>query len=104
VRVSIDVTDVPDRERFEARDSDGDQALAGFMTYQLTGRIIAVTHLDVSPGYEERSVGDLLARAVMDDARSRTRTVVPICPFLAEWVSRHREYNNLVAPSTKKMK
>ncbi|MEV1289467.1 GNAT family N-acetyltransferase [Micromonospora sp. NPDC049679] len=100
----IDVTDVPERERFEARDGDADQALAGFMTYQVTGRIIAVTHLNISPGYEDRDVGDLLARAVMDDARSRTRTVVPICPFLAEWATRHREYTNLVAPSTKKMK
>lgn len=100
----IDVTDVPDRERFEARDSDADNSLAGFMTYQVTGKIIAVTHMHISPGYEDKNVGDVIARAVMDDARNRTRTVVPICPFLAEWLTKHREYSNLVAPSTKKLK
>jgi predicted GNAT family acetyltransferase len=102
--VSIEVSDAPERERFEARDSDADQALAGFMTYQLTGNIIAFTHVDVSPGYEGGGVNDALARAAMDDARTRGRTVVPICPSLAEWLTRHREYDKIVAPSTRKMK
>jgi predicted GNAT family acetyltransferase len=102
--VSINVTDVPERERFEARDSDADQALAGFLTYQLTGNVIAVTHVDISPGYDGKGVDDALARAVMDDARVRRRTVVPINPFLAEWLARHPEYNKIVAPATKKIK
>jgi predicted GNAT family acetyltransferase len=102
--VPIQVTDVPERERFEARDSDADQVLAGFMTYQLTGNIVAFTHLDISPGYEGRGVDEALARTAMDDAGARRRTVVPISPFLAEWLTRHREYNKIVAPATKKIK
>jgi predicted GNAT family acetyltransferase len=102
--VSIHVEDVPERERFEARDSDADQALAGFMTYQLTGNIIAFTHMDIAPEYDGKGVDDALARAAMDDAAARRRTVVPICPFLAGWLTRHREYNKIVAPSTRKIK
>jgi predicted GNAT family acetyltransferase len=102
--VPIQVTDAPERERFEARDSDADQELAGFMTYQLTGNVIVFTHLDISPVYDGRGVGDALARAAMDDAGDRRRTVVPICPFLAEWLTRHREYSKIVAPSTKKLR
>ncbi|NJC73120.1 N-acetyltransferase [Planosporangium thailandense] len=100
----IQVTDVPERERFEARDSDADDALAGFLTYQVTGAVIAVTHLDVSPGYDGSGVDDALARAAMDDARARRRTVVPIGPFLVDWVARHPEYRSIVAPGTKKIK
>jgi predicted GNAT family acetyltransferase len=102
--VSIHVTDVPERERFEARDGDADQALAGFMTYQLTGNVIVFTHVDISPGYDGKGVDDALARTAMDDAAARSRTVVPICPFLAQWLTGHRQYNKIVAPSTKKIK
>ncbi|MGC4856398.1 GNAT family N-acetyltransferase [Micromonospora sp. DT4] len=96
------VTDAPTRERFEARDETG--AVAGIVTYQLTGGVIAYTHTEVDPAYEGRGVGSTLARAVMDDARARGRTVVPICPFLAEWLVKHPEYEDIVAPSTRKVK
>ncbi|MCF0091990.1 GNAT family N-acetyltransferase [Micromonospora lupini] len=96
------VTDAPTRERFEARDETG--AVAGVVTYQLTGAIIAYTHTEVDPAYEGRGVGSTLARAVMDDARARGRTVVPICPFLAEWLVKHPEYEDIVVRSTRKVK
>ncbi|GAA2190542.1 GNAT family N-acetyltransferase [Micromonospora lupini] len=96
------VTDAPTRERFEARDETG--AVAGVVTYQLTGAIIAYTHTEVDPAYEGRGVGSTLARAVMDDARARRRSVVPICPFLAEWLVKHPEYEDIVVRSTRKVK
>ncbi|MGN9805666.1 GNAT family N-acetyltransferase [Micromonospora sp. L32] len=96
------VNDAPERERFEARDESG--ALAGVVTYQLTGTIIAYTHTEVDPQFEGRGVGSTLARAVMDDARARGRTVVPICPFLAEWLGKHPEYDDIVVRSTRKVR
>jgi predicted GNAT family acetyltransferase len=100
--VSFTVTDVPDQERFEARDEAG--ALAGVLTYQLTGSIIAYTHTKVEPEFEGKGAGSALARAAMDDARARNRTVVPICPFLSGWLDQHKEYDKLVARSTRKVK
>ncbi|WP_435205865.1 GNAT family N-acetyltransferase [Micromonospora sp. bgisy143] len=96
------MTDVPARERFEARDETG--VVAGIVTYQLTGAIIAYTHTEVDPAYEGRGVGSTLARAVMDDARAKGRSVVPICPFLAEWLVKHPEYEDIVVRSTRKVK
>ncbi|NYF58055.1 GNAT family N-acetyltransferase [Micromonospora purpureochromogenes] len=96
------VNDAPERERFEARDESG--ALAGVVTYQLTGNIIAYTHTEVDPQFEGRGLGSTLARAVMDDARARGRTVVPICPFLAEWLGKHPEYDDIVVRSTRKVR
>jgi len=96
------VTDAPERERFEARDETGE--LAGVITYQLTGSVIVYTHTRVEPTFEGHGVGSTLARAALDDARSRSRTVVPICPFLSEWLGRHPEYDAIVARSTRKMK
>jgi predicted GNAT family acetyltransferase len=74
------------------------------MTYQLTEKIIVVTHTQVTPAYEGKGVGGLLARYAMDDARAKHRTVVPICPFLAGWLEKHPEYSDLVAPAHKKVK
>lgn len=96
------VTDVPERERFEARDETG--ATAGVLTYQLTGTIIAYTHTKVDPEFEGRGVGSILARAVMEDARAKGRTVVPICPFLSDWLGKHPEYEKIVVRSTRKVK
>ncbi|MGN9809250.1 GNAT family N-acetyltransferase [Micromonospora sp. BQ11] len=96
------MTDVPERERFEARAETG--SLAGVVTYQLTGSVIVYTHTEVAAEFEGHGVGSTLARAVMDDARARRRTVVPICPFLGEWLGRHPEYDAIVARSTRKVK
>lgn len=100
--MSFTVTDVPDQERFEARDEDG--ALAGVLTYQLTGSIVAYTHTKVEPAFEGKGAGSALVRAAMDDARAKNRTVVPVCPFVSGWLDEHREYDKLVARSTRKIK
>jgi predicted GNAT family acetyltransferase len=100
--MAISVTDAPDRERFEARDESGE--VVGFATYQLTGDIIAYTHTEVLPAFGGQGVGSQIARAVMDDARARGRTVVPICPFLAKWLDKHDEYGDTVVRTTKKVK
>jgi predicted GNAT family acetyltransferase len=100
--VDFTVTDVPETERFEARDETG--ALAGVLTYQLTGAIIAYTHTKVEPAFEGKGAGSALARAAMDDARAKSRTVVPICPFVSGWLEKHPEYDKLVARSTRKVK
>ena len=100
--MNFTVADVPERERFEALDETG--ALAGVLTYQLTGSIIAYTHTKVDPAFEGKGAGSALARAAMDDARSKNRTVVPVCPFLSGWLDEHPEYEKLVARSTRKIK
>lgn len=96
------MADAPDRERFEARTAAGD--LAGFVTYQLTGKIIVYTHTQVLSAYEGQGVGSALARSVMDDAREQGRTVVPMCPFISKWLQTHTEYDDIVARTTRKVK
>ncbi|MFC7533495.1 GNAT family N-acetyltransferase [Actinoplanes sp. GCM10030250] len=100
--MTFTVTDVPERERFEARDET--DALAGVVTYQLSGNIIVYTHTEVDPAFEGNGAGSALARAVMDDARSKSRTVVPMCPFISGWLDKHPEYEKIVARSTRRVR
>ncbi|WP_245601667.1 GNAT family N-acetyltransferase [Hamadaea tsunoensis] len=96
------MTDVPEKERFEARTAEGE--LTGFVTYQLTGTIIVYTHTEVFPQYEGQGIASQLAKAVMDDARDRGRTVVPVCPYIAKWLEKHPEYEPIVARTTRKVR
>lgn len=100
--MEITVIDVPDKERFEARDADGN--VLGFVTYQLTGNIIVYTHTEVMPEHEGKGIGSQLAKAVMDDAKSRSRNVVPICPYIAKWLQKHPEYDGVVVKNTRRVK
>ncbi|WP_328466718.1 N-acetyltransferase [Actinoplanes sp. NBC_00393] len=100
--MTFTVTEVPERERFEARDEAGE--LAGVLTYQLTGNIIVFTHTEVTPAFEGSGAGSALARAGLDEARAKGRTVVPMCPFVSGWLDKHPEYESLVARTTRRIK
>lgn len=100
--MEINVSDVPAKSRFEAIDGDG--ALAGVLTYQLTGPIMACTHTEISPGYDAARVGEALAEAVLRDATAKGRTVVPLYDELRDWLDAHPSYEKVVVRSTRKLK
>jgi uncharacterized protein len=100
--VQFTVVDVPERERFEARSESGE--VAGVVTYQLSGNIIVYTHTEVDAEFEGQGVGSALAHAVMEDAKANGRTVVPMCPFISDWLLKHHEYDSMVARTTRRVK
>ena len=91
----------PLSRRYEAVD-DGN--VIGFAAYQLTDELVVFTHTEVDPAYEGKGIGSEIARFALDDVRSDgTRKVLPLCPFIKEWIGHHREYVDLVygaPPST----
>ncbi|MGI9824364.1 GNAT family N-acetyltransferase [Agromyces sp. Marseille-Q5079] len=54
------------------------------------------THTIVQPEFEGRGLGSRLARFVLDDAVARGDRIVPQCPFIAEYLTRHPEYADSV--------
>ena len=69
---------------------------AGFAQYvERAGRVILV-HTEIADAFEGRGLGGQLARAALDDIRARGLAVVPLCPFIASWIERHPEYEDLV--------
>lgn len=74
-------------------------AVAGFSEYRLHDGRITLVHTEVDPAYEGLGLGSELARAALDDIRSRGLELVPLCPFVAAFIRRHQdEYLDLVAP------
>jgi len=92
--MTTEVSDHPDRNRFELEEDD---ALVGIVTYRLTGGTIDLLHAEVDPDHRGRGLAGVLVRSVLDDARSRGLDVLPHCPFVAAFIDGHRgEFLDLV--------
>jgi hypothetical protein len=91
----IVVSDAPERKRFEVT-VDGE--LAGFLVYRAREGLLALIHTEVEDACEGRGLGGRLARFALDQAREQGVAVLPFCPFVNEWIKRHREYVDLVPP------
>jgi predicted GNAT family acetyltransferase len=96
--MDITVADAPDKRRYEAH-VDGE--LAGFADYQITAEVMVLPHVEVLPALEGRGLGGTLARAALDDARRRGLRVLPLCPFVRDWIARHPDYADLVQERTR---
>jgi len=83
-----------EKRRFEA-ELDGYVAYSDF--HQLGDRLTFL-HTEVPREVEGRGVGSGLIRWALDRARRENLHVVPICPFVASFIRRHREYADLVRP------
>ncbi|MBK7469309.1 MAG: N-acetyltransferase [Betaproteobacteria bacterium] len=82
-----------ERHRYEAA-IDG--KVAGFSEYNLSGDSIVFTHTEVLE--EGKGVGSFLAREALLDARAKGMHVIPVCPFIAAYLRKHREFIDLVKP------
>lgn len=70
--------------------------LAGFLDYADTGSVVELPHTEINPGYEGRGLGSGLVRFALDDIAAGGRSVVPQCPFVADWIQRHPDYAHLI--------
>jgi predicted GNAT family acetyltransferase len=97
--VDIMVTNAPDRGRYEVHVGD---VVAGFSDYTLEDAVVVITHTEVDSRFEGEGLGSTLVRDALEDIRRQGRKVVPLCPFVAEYIARHPdEYGDLVAEQTR---
>ncbi len=89
------VVDVPEANRYELRLGD---RLGGLAAYRRRNGRIAFTHTEVDESLEGRGFGSRLAAEALDDVRRQGLEVAPLCPFIAYFIERHPEYQELVAP------
>ncbi|BCJ42027.1 hypothetical protein GCM10010168_65960 [Actinoplanes ianthinogenes] len=68
---------------------------AGVLHYRRHGDRIELLHTEVDQAFSGRGLAGRLARAALDDARSRAVPVIASCPFVAGYLERHPEYNDV---------
>jgi len=87
------VTINPETHRFEAH-LGGETA---FTEYVLGDGAMVLPHTVVPQAFEGRGVGSALAKAALGYARGEGLKVKPVCPFIAGYIERHPEWQDLVA-------
>ncbi len=76
-----------------------DGAEAGRIESGLKDGKIVLYHTEVDRQLEGQGLGSALVQGALDDIRGRGLQVVPLCPFVRDYISRHPEYADLVAGS-----
>jgi uncharacterized protein len=76
-----------------------DGKVAAFIRFRHRPGQVVLIHTETEPAYEGRGIGSALARGALDDIRARGEKAVVKCEFVASFVERHPEYQDLVAPA-----
>lgn len=67
-----------------------------FAEYNLLHDAIVLPHTVVPPALEGRGIASALAKAALGYARDHGLKVKPICPFIAAYITKHPEWQDLV--------
>ncbi|MDP1910842.1 MAG: GNAT family N-acetyltransferase [Hyphomicrobium sp.] len=65
--------------------------------YRQQGDSLVFVHTEVPPQDEGKGIGAEIVRAALDDSRKRGFKIVPACDFVAAFMRRHPEYNDVRA-------
>ncbi len=95
----VTMREAPEAERYEIL-VDGE--IAGYAEYRGRAAVRAFTHTEIAEGHEGQGLASRLVKFALDDARARQLQVVPVCPFVADYLTRHREDLDLVAPELRR--
>jgi predicted GNAT family acetyltransferase len=87
------VSDNISRNRYEL-EIDG---VIAYVNYTRAGDTVSFDHTEVPSQLAGKGVGSRLARGALELARSAGVKVIPRCGYIAEFIRKHAEYQDLVA-------
>jgi hypothetical protein len=82
-----------EKNRYEAWSGD---TLAGIAAYRERGDRTVFTHTEVEAEFEGKGIAKALAAEALDDVVRRGRVIVPLCPFIADYLRKHDQYEEHV--------
>jgi uncharacterized protein len=92
--MEIEVVHHPAQSAFVA-DVDGAQALC---SYRRQGDTLVLHHTEVPPALQGRGLAAALVQAALAWARERRLVVRPVCSYVAAYMRRHPETQDLLQP------
>jgi uncharacterized protein len=92
--MSSAVHDNPVLSRFEL-DADGVLAVAN---YKLAGDVMTFTHTEVPPAARHSGIASRLIGGALETVRARGLKIVPRCSFVRDFLDKHPEFHDLLAP------
>jgi predicted GNAT family acetyltransferase len=94
-RVMADTKVVHNQEhlRYEVYSDD---KLAGFTQYYRTGDRVVFTHTEIDKTFGGQGLGKVLAAGALDDVVAKGKVIVPMCEFIAGYVTKTDKYDGHV--------
>jgi hypothetical protein len=71
-------------------------SLTSRLDYRRDRTTIALVHTEVPEELQGQGIGGELVQAAMKHAREKGLKVLPYCPFVAAYLGRHSEWNDMV--------
>ena len=68
-----------------------------YLSYQQNGDVLNYNHTIVPNALGGQCVGKLLAKYALDYARDNDKKVIPSCSFVDNFITKHPEYQDLLA-------
>lgn len=90
--MDITVKNNKSEKRFEAE-------VAGsllIVEYGLDDNTLTLVHTQVPPELEGQGLGGKVVKAALNYAKSQGLQVIPQCPFVRNYIERHKDYESLV--------
>lgn len=88
--IEITYTETDTKGRYAAR-VDGIAEQGELTLSKVSKSLIIVDHTGVPDAMRGKGVATALAERVIADARAAGQRIVPLCPFLRAYATRHRE-------------
>ena len=88
------VRHIPQQSRYTVSLDDEPVGLADYVT---TKSAVHFTHTEVNPAQRTHGLASILVEKALDDVRVRTdAAVVADCSYVAHWIDKHAEYQDLL--------
>lgn len=88
------VANNPEKSRFEI---SVDGALAGFTEYYEEGEILVFPHTKIFDEFGGQGLAAILVTGALDDVRANGRLIRADCPYVAGFLQKHPDYQDLLA-------
>jgi predicted GNAT family acetyltransferase len=91
------VTHVPERHQFEI-EVDGKRA--GLTQYAQDAQRRVFVHTEIDDAYAGHGLAGTLVRHALDATRAEGLRIVAVCPYVAGFVEKNSDWNDLLEPVT----
>ena len=90
------VTDVRRNEEAHRYELTLDGRVVGIADFVDRPEAVVIPHTEIAPDLRGQGLGAVLVQGTLDDLRSRGRSVVPRCWYVAQFIDEHPDYRDLL--------
>ncbi|MFJ8229020.1 GNAT family N-acetyltransferase [Streptomyces sp. NPDC094448] len=77
-----------------------DEDRAGLTAYRDRGDQRVFFHTEIDDAYAGRGLAGILVEQALTDVRASGMRIVPVCPYVAKFLTKHREFADITDPAT----